>query len=34
MDYNVTNTEMVESNIYVFVGLEWESESDSIAEVN
>ena len=34
MDYNVTNTEIVESNIYMFVGLEWESESDDITEVN
>ena len=34
MDYDIMNTEMEESNVYVLAGLEWESESDNIAEVN
>ena len=28
------NMEMDESDVYVLVSLEWESESDNIAEVN
>ena len=33
MDYYVTNTEMVESKVYVLVGSEQESESSDSAEV-
>ena len=33
MDYYVMNMEMVESNVYVLVGSEQESESDDGAEV-
>ena len=34
MEYYVTNVEMVESNIYVVVGSEQESQYDDITEVN
>ena len=34
MDYGVMNTEMVESNVYVLVDSEWESETDDITEQN
>ena len=35
IDYNVTNMEMAETNVYVLLGSERESESDDIAaEVN
>ena len=34
IDYDVTNTEMVDSNVYVLVVSKWESQSDDIAEVN
>ena len=33
MYYYVTNTEMVESNVYMLFGLEQKSDSDNSAEV-
>ena len=34
VDYDIMNTEMEESNVCMLISLEWELESDNIAEVN